>query len=521
MKTDIALRISPADAANEVVLKKMMAAIIKVKPDQITAFRVVKRSIDARRNPVIIQLTIEAWVDEKMPEFPEIHFDYPDVSAAPTVIVVGAGPGGFFAAMRLIERGIRPVVLERGKAVSERKKDVALLNRNHPVDSESNYAFGEGGAGTFSDGKLYTRSTKRGDFNRFLEILCFHGADKDILIDAHPHIGTDKLPRIMRSIRETIIRSGGEVHFQTRVDDFILDSDRLTGVITANGDKVYGEAVILATGHSARDIYELLNRKSILIEAKPWALGVRVEHPQELVDQIQYHTPEGRGDYLPAASYSFSCQVEQRGVYSFCMCPGGIIVPAMSGPNEMVVNGMSASGRNSPFANSGMVVEVHPDDLKGYEQYGALSGLMFQREVERSCYINGGKNNIAPAQMLTDFVNGRLSADLPETSYLPGVIASPLHFILPEMVAGRLRQGFEQFGKWARGFLTDEAIVLGVESRTSSPVRIPRLSDTLSHPQITNLYPCGEGAGYAGGIASSALDGERCADRIAERLTHQ
>jgi uncharacterized protein len=518
MKKEIVLRLLPADAADESGLISRIAKEMKVVPAKVSGFYVRRRSIDARKAPVMVQLHIIAWANVPKPADIPVTFEYPKVHSAPEIIVVGAGPGGLFAALRLIELGLKPIVIERGKDVSERKKDVALLNRNNPVNPESNYAFGEGGAGTFSDGKLYTRSTKRGDFRRFLEVLHFHGASEDVLIDAHPHVGTDRLPGIIRAIRETIINAGGEVRFNTRIDDFIIEGDEITGVVSSSGDKISGKAVILATGHSARDIYELLHSKAILIEPKVWAMGVRVEHPQNLIDQIQYHTQEGRGQYLPAASYNFSCQVQDRGVYSFCMCPGGFIVPAMTSPGEMVVNGMSASGRNSPFANSGMVVEIHPEDLTGYKKFGPLAGLVFQREVENHCYVNGGKNAIAPAQRLTDFVNGRLSFDLPETSYVPGTISAPLHFILPEIISGRLREGFKNFGKWAKGYLTEDAIVLGTESRTSSPVRIPRDPATLQHPQIKGLFPCGEGAGYAGGIASSALDGERCAVMVAHAL---
>ncbi|TCO09780.1 NAD(P)/FAD-dependent oxidoreductase [Natronoflexus pectinivorans] len=518
MKKEVVLRITPQEAYDDAKVLSLIASALKVKPSKVTGYYIRKRSIDARRAPVMIQLHIMAWANAPMIKPEMASFDYPDVSRSPEVIIAGAGPGGLFAALRLIEHGLKPIILERGKSVSDRKRDVALLNRNHPVNPDSNYAFGEGGAGTFSDGKLYTRSTKRGDFKRFLEILCFHGAHQDILIDAHPHIGTDKLPGVIKNIRETIINAGGEVRFETKVKDLIIDGDTVCGVVTSNDEKIFGEALILATGHSARDVYEMLHYRAIKLEAKTWAMGVRVEHPQHLIDQIQYHSPEGRGEYLPAASYNFSCQVENRGVYSFCMCPGGIIVPAMTGEQEMVVNGMSASGRNSPFANSGMVVEIHSQDLDGYKKHGDLAGLVFQKEVEKLCFVNGGKNNVAPAQGLVDFVNGKLSFDLPETSYIPGVISAPLHFILPEIISARLREGFKMFGKWAKGFLTDEAIVLGTESRTSSPVRIPRDSSTLEHIQIKKLYPCGEGAGYAGGIASSALDGERCADMVARSL---
>jgi uncharacterized FAD-dependent dehydrogenase len=516
MKKELTLRLTPREASDEKFYKPIVANMMKVKPEAVTAVRVMKRSIDARQKQVFVQLIVDAYVDEVVTDsaFPAPHFNYSNVSSAPEVIVVGAGPGGLFAALRLIELGLKPILIERGKPVSERKKDVALLNRNQGLNPESNYAFGEGGAGTFSDGKLYTRSHKRGDIRKFLEVLHFHGASDDVLIDAHPHVGTDKLPSVIKNIRQTILSAGGEVLFNTRVDDLIIVNDRAIGVKTYDGQNIKGEAVILATGHSARDIYHMLNNRAIVLEAKTWAMGVRVEHPQELIDQIQYHTPEGRGDYLPAANYSFTCQVKDRGVYSFCMCPGGFIVPAMTGPDEMVVNGMSASLRNSPFANSGMVVEIRPEDLGEYQQYGVMGGLMFQQEVERLCYVNGGQGVIAPAQALTDFVQGRLSYDLPECSYIPGTISSPLHFVLPDHISKRLQEGFKQFGRWADGFLTDDAIVLGTESRTSSPVRIPRNPLTLEHVQIKGLFPCGEGAGYAGGIASSAIDGEKCAEMV-------
>jgi uncharacterized FAD-dependent dehydrogenase len=515
MKQQIALRLMPDQASREENYKKTVARKMKISPAKITGLRVVRRSIDARQKQVMIQMHLDVWTDEPMPAVQHKSFHWANVSSAPEIIVVGAGPGGLFAALKLLELGLKPIVVERGKKVSERKKDLALLNRNEQLNEDSNYAFGEGGAGTFSDGKLYTRSKKRGDFRNFLEILHFHGASDDILIDAHPHIGTDLLPKVIKNIRETILAAGGEFLFNSRVVDFIMKGDVMTGVVIADGSRIEGKAVILATGHSARDIYHLLNEKEITLEAKTWAMGVRVEHPQELIDQIQYHSPLGRGDYLPAASYSFSHQVTGRGVYSFCMCPGGFIVPAMTGDQEMVVNGMSSSKRNSPFANSGIVVEIRPEDLKGYEQYGPLAGLYYQREVERLCYLNGGQGIIAPAQRLVDFVDGRLSFDLPECSYVPGTVSAPLHFILPEHISARLREGFKQFDKQARGFLDEEAIILGTESRTSSPVRIPRDKDSLQHIGVKGLFPCGEGAGYAGGIASSSLDGERCAESVA------
>lgn len=518
MKQEVALRLTPEQASREESYKNIAAGKMKISPGKITGIRVVRRSIDARQKQVMVQLHLEVWTGEPMPVHEPRIFQWLNVANAPEVIIVGAGPGGLFAALKLMEMGLRPIVIERGKEVSERKKDLALLNRNEELNEDSNYAFGEGGAGTFSDGKLYTRSKKRGNFRDFLEVLHFHGASDDILIDAHPHIGTDRLPRVIRNIRETIINAGGEFLFNSRVVDFLLEGDEMVGVEIADGTKIKGKAIILATGHSARDIYWLLDEKGIELEAKTWAMGVRVEHPQELIDQIQYHTPEGRGNYLPAASYSFSHQVRERGVYSFCMCPGGFIVPAMTGADEMVVNGMSPSGRNSPFANSGMVVEIRPEDIPEYDQYGAMAGLKYQQDVERLCAVNGGQGVIAPAQRLVDFVGKRLSYDLPECSYVPGVVSAPLHFILPEHISARLQEGFKFFGKRARGFLDDEAIILGTESRTSSPVRIPRDRDTFQHVRIKNLFPCGEGAGYAGGIASSALDGEQCAMAAARMI---
>ncbi|WP_027472134.1 NAD(P)/FAD-dependent oxidoreductase [Saccharicrinis fermentans] len=519
MKKDIALRLTPQEASNEKYYKDIVAKKMKVHPDKITAIRVRKRSIDARQRQVMVQLHLEAFANAPAPEKEFVTFEYQNVSDKPEVIVVGAGPGGLFAALRLVELGFKPIVLERGKDVNERKKDIALLNRNNPVDPESNYAFGEGGAGTFSDGKLYTRSTKRGDFNKVLHVLHFHGAQDDILVDSHPHIGTDRLPGVIKKMRESIITAGGEVLFNATVTDLVIEDSSVKGLVLKDGTNIKAKAVVLATGHSARDVYTMLDNRAIELEAKTWAMGVRVEHPQELIDQIQYHSPDGRGEYLPAASYNFSCQVQERGVYSFCMCPGGFIVPAMTGENEMVVNGMSPSKRNSPYANSGMVVEVRPEDIPDeFRKQGVLAGLAYQKEVERLCYINGGKNLIAPAQRLTDFVDSRLSFDLPPTSYVPGTIASPLHFVLPYGISNRLQEGFKQFGKWANGFLDPEAIILGTESRTSSPLRIPRDPLSLQHVHIGGLFPCGEGAGYAGGIASSAIDGEKCADAVARML---
>ena len=490
MKKDIALRLTPKEASGEIYYKDIVAKKMKVDPVEIAAIKVRKRSIDARQRQVMVQLHLEVYVNAPAPEKEFVTFEYQDVANKPEVVVVGAGPGGLFAALRLIELGYKPIVLERGKDVNERKKDLALLNRNNPVNPESNYAFGEGGAGTFSDGKLYTRSTKRGDFNKILNVLHFHGAQDEILIDSHPHIGTDRLPGVIKKMRESIIDAGGEVLFNSTVTDLLIEDLAAKGVVLKDGTTIKAEAVILATGHSARDVYAMLKDRAVELEAKTWAMGVRVEHPQELIDQIQYHSPEGRGEYLPAASYNFSCQVRERGVYSFCMCPGGFIVPAMTGENEMVVNGMSPSRRNSPYANSGMVVEIRPEDIPDeYKQYGVLAGLEYQKEVERLCYINGGKNLIAPAQRLTDFVEGRLSFDLPPTSYVPGTIASPLHFVLPEQIGGRLQDGFKQFGKWAKGFVDEEAIILGTESRTSSPVRIPRDHATFATCANQGSFP--------------------------------
>ncbi|MGM0376426.1 MAG: NAD(P)/FAD-dependent oxidoreductase [Bacteroidota bacterium] len=518
MKQQIGLRLTPEQASREDDIRKMAARKMKISASGIEGLRVTHRSIDARQKQVMIQLHLDVWTGETPPEPEPVQFHWPDVKNKEEVIVVGAGPAGLFSALKLMELGLKPVLIERGKEVGERKKDIALLNRNEQLDDDSNYAFGEGGAGTFSDGKLYTRSKKKGNFRDLLELFYYHGASEDVLIDSHPHIGTDVLPRVVRNIRKTITEAGGEFRFNSRVVDLIINGDWVEGVVLQDGEKINSRAVLLATGHSARDVYHLLHEKQIKLEAKTWAMGVRVEHPQELIDQIQYHSQEGRGDYLPPATYNFSCQSGERGVYSFCMCPGGFIVPAMTGPDEMVVNGMSPSARNSPFANSGIVVEIRPEDLSGYQQYGALGGLQYQQDVERLCYINGGDGVVAPAQRLVDFVEGRLSYDLPESSYLPGTVSSPLHFILPDAISSRLKDGFRQFGKKARGFLNEEAIILATESRTSSPVRIPRDRDTFQHEGVKGLFPCGEGAGYAGGIASSALDGQLGATKIAEWL---
>ncbi len=512
MQKIINISVSPKRASDEKYFKVDAAKFLNIEVEEITGIDVLKKSIDARGKFVRINLQLEVcWGEIYKKE--EFQLSLKDVSNKQEVIIAGAGPAGLFAALKLIEKGLKPVIFERGKDVSARKRDIQALNTNKGVNPDSNYCFGEGGAGTFSDGKLYTRSKKRGDIKRILDILKYHGASKDILSDAHPHIGTNKLPGIIVKIRKTIEEAGGEIRFNTRVEDLIIEGDSVKGIITQHGDKVFGKAVILATGHSAKDIFELLHRKKILIEAKSFAMGVRVEHPQGLIDSIQY-TCKIRSDYLPAASYNLVSQVKGRGVWSFCMCPGGFIVPAVTGQNEIVLNGMSPSGRNSKFANSGMVVEIKVEDFPEYEKYGALAGLKYQENLEQTAFLNGGNGLIAPAQRLHDFVNGKLSPVLPETSYYPGILSSPLHFWMPEHISKPLREGFKTFGKRMRGYLTNEAVVLGVESRTSSPVRIPRDKETLQHPQIKNLYPCGEGAGYSGGIISSAVDGERCAEKI-------
>ena len=514
MIKEISIRVLPQQAASETALKGFLAREFALNPKDIQAVRILKRSIDARKRQGIINLTVRIYLNELPPNDMFSPIIYGDVSDKQQAIVVGAGPAGLFAALRLIELGMRPIVLERGKDVHQRRKDIARISREHKVDSESNYCFGEGGAGAFSDGKLYTRSKKRGSVDRILSILCQHGASLDILADAHPHIGTDKLPRVIENIRHTILESGGEVKFGTRIDELIFDRQEVIGAKSHTGN-VFPGPVILATGHSARDVYYYLHRNNIELEAKGFAVGVRLEHPQELIDRIQYHNSEGRGKYLPAAEYSFVTQINGRGVYSFCMCPGGFIVPAASGPNQLVVNGMSPSNRGSRWANSGMVVEIRPEDIPGYEVHDVLAGIKFQEGIEYQCFINGNCRQTAPAQRMTDFINGKISPDLPATSYTPGVISSPLHFWMPSLITERLRQGFRHFGKISHGFLTREALMIGVETRTSSPVRIPRDSEQLHHIRFDGLYPCGEGAGYAGGIVSAAIDGERCAEALA------
>ena len=541
MSTSLQLRVLPQVAYDAANLRADVAQRLGVDPQQIHAIRTVKRSIDARQRQVMVNLTLEVFIDEDPTtlSFERIH--YGDVSAAPQAVVVGAGPGGLFAALRLVELGVRPIVLERGRDVNGRKKDIAAISRDHIVDSESNYSFGEGGAGAFSDGKLYTRSKKRGNVQRILGVFCQHGASTDILADAHPHIGTDRLPGIIERMREQIKSSGGEVHFQTRVDEllFSAEGDRVVGVRTAAGQEFLGP-VILATGHSARDVYRYLHRAGVDIEQKSLAMGVRLEHPSLLIDQIQYHNRMGRGKYLPAAEYSFVQQVKDRGVYSFCMCPGGFVVPAATGPEQLVVNGMSPANRGSKWSNSGMVVETRPEDIDGElmpflleamndetfaaqhtdfdDKHNPLRMMYVQEALERATWIQGGRTQVAPAQRMADFVNNRLSADLPKSSYSAGLLASPLHFWMPKFITSRLQEGFKAFGRRSRGFLTDEAVLIATESRTSAPVRILRTPDTLQHIRLAGLFPCGEGAGYAGGIVSAAIDGERCAEALASVL---
>ncbi|MCD7929981.1 MAG: FAD-binding protein [Tannerellaceae bacterium] len=518
MIKEIQLRVLPEQAANEQALKQVVSRETGEGTDSIKAVRILKRSIDARQRTIFVNLKVRAFINE-LPheaEFPVV--EYKDVSAGKPVVVVGAGPGGLFAALRLIELGLRPVVVERGKNVHDRRKDIAQISRQQVVDPESNYSFGEGGGGAFSDGKLYTRSKKRGSVDKILQVLCQHGASTAILADAHPHIGTDKLPGVIENMRQQILKCGGEVYFETRMDSLIFHNGEVTGIETNTGKEFRGP-VILATGHSARDVYYYLHSRQIPIEAKGIAVGVRLEHPQELIDQIQYHRKEGLGDYLPAAEYSFVARSGGRGVYSFCMCPGGFVVPAASGPKQVVVNGMSPSNRGSRWANSGMVVEIHPEDFPEYACHKELALLKFQEQLEEMCWLTGGMKQVAPAQRMNDFIRKKNSSDLPVSSYTPGLLASPLHFWMPEFITSRLRDGFRQFGNRSRGFLTNEATMIGVETRTSSPVRIVRDRETLQHITVKGLYPCGEGAGYAGGIVSAAMDGERCAEAVAAAIT--
>lgn len=516
MKKDLRLVLLPEIAYDAVRLHEYVRAELQLKPSDKLEVRPLKRSIDARSRQVKINLEVQVFVNE-LPEETNWKREYPDVSKSQSVIVVGAGPAGMFAALRLIELGFKPILIERGKDVKARRRDLAAINKDHIVNPESNYCFGEGGAGTYSDGKLYTRSKKRGDVRRVLEILVAHGSTTEILVDTHPHIGTNKLPLVVENLRKSILDAGGEVHFDTRVDDFILKNGEMKGVICSTGKSFEGIGVILATGHSARDIFELLHRRNIHIEAKPFALGVRIEHSQSLIDSIQYHC-EDRGPYLPASSYALVEQVPyhniERGVFSFCMCPGGFIVPAATAPGEIVVNGMSPSRRDSEFSNSGIVVAVELDELKEYRDKGAFACLDFQRKVEQQAWLAGGKTQTAPAQRMMDFTKKKTSSSLLRTSYQPGLLSVEMGEVLPPMIAERLRTAFIGFGKKMKGYLTNEAQIVGVESRTSSPVHIPRSRETLEHVQVKRLFPCGEGAGYAGGIVSAAMDGERCAEQV-------
>ncbi|MGV8096816.1 MAG: NAD(P)/FAD-dependent oxidoreductase [Mangrovibacterium sp.] len=519
MKKELNISLSPKQASDEMYYRPVVAGLLGITPGEITAIVVRRRSVDARQRQIRINMGVVVYVGEE-PAAEYKEYSYGQVDHKPEVGIIGAGPAGLFAALRLIELGYRPVIFERGRNVHDRKRDIARIYREHLVDPDSNYGFGEGGAGTFSDGKLYTRSKKRGSVQKILEVFIQFGADPQILIDAHPHIGTDKLPGIITRMREQIIASGGEIHFNSRVTGLLLKEDRCEGLILAGGSRFECASIILATGHSARDIYGMLFKSGVNLEAKSFAMGIRVEHPQALIDSIQYHQDE-RGPWLPAATYSFVEQVNDRGVYSFCMCPGGFIVPAATAPGELVVNGMSPSLRNSPFANAGLVVEVHPEDLREFRHKGVFAGIEFQKQTEQLCYELNGHTQFAPAQRLTDFVEGKRSADLPESSYRPGLIPALLHDKLPKRIASRLREGIIMIDRKAKGFLTREAIAVGVESRTSSPVRIPRDEETLQHIRIKGLYPCGEGAGYAGGIVSSAIDGERIAEAVVRFAGHQ
>ncbi len=512
MTNEYQIRVVPEVAVQEDRLKAYLAEEHGLDVRTIYGVRILKRSIDARQRQIFVNLKVRVYVNEQPTDDKYVRTEYPNVEGCPQVIVVGAGPGGLFAALRLIELGLRPIVLERGKNVHDRKKDLANITKTQKVDAESNYCFGEGGAGAYSDGKLYTRSKKRGNTDKILNVFCQHGASTAILADAHPHIGTDRLPKVIEAMRNTIINCGGEVHFQTRMTRLILSGDTIVGCVA---DKEYRGPVILATGHSARDVYRYLSEAKIEIEAKGIAVGVRLEHPSHLIDQIQYHSKQGRGKYLPAAEYSMVTQVDGRGVYSFCMCPGGFVIPAATDKEQIVVNGMSPANRGTAWSNSGMVVEVRPEDIEGDD---CLAMMRFQEQLEKMCWQQGNMKQTAPAQRMSDFVNGKLSYDLPKSSYAPGLISSPLHFWLPKMISHRLQEGFKVFGRNAHGFLTNEAVMIAVETRTSSPVRIVRDRETLQHIRIQGLFPCGEGAGYAGGIVSAGVDGERCAEAVAAYL---
>ncbi|MCL2597916.1 MAG: NAD(P)/FAD-dependent oxidoreductase [Paludibacter sp.] len=518
MPKQLQLNIPPESAYNEEVITNFVASCLKINRSEISGIRINKRSVDARKREIKINVLLTVFFGNQKPT-PLItnKFIYQNVENKPPVIIVGAGPAGIFAALRLIELGLKPVIIEQGKNIFERKRDIAKINRNESINSLSNYCFGQGGAGAFSDGKLYTRSTKKGNISRILEILYLNGAPENVLYDAHPHIGSEKLPDIIEKLINTILIYGGQVYYNTKMTDIITKNKKVVGCITANDLEFQAKAMILATGHAARDVYELLHTKNLKMEAAGFAMGVRVEHLQSQINTIQYHSLL-KNKYLPVAAYSLTTQIDERGVYSFCMCPGGQIVPAVSAEDEIVVNGMSSSTRNSPFANSGMVVEIQPEDVpQKFHQFGELACLRYQQHLEKLAFINNGNNNrTAPAQRLLDFATGKLSSDLPKTSYLPGLISSPLHFWLPESISDRLRKGFLFFDRLMRGYLTNEAVVVGVESRTSSPIRILRDKETMQHVDIKGFFPCGEGSGYAGGITSSAMDGENAAVKVAE-----
>ncbi|MBL7873708.1 MAG: FAD-dependent monooxygenase [Cyclobacteriaceae bacterium] len=521
MNKTVELQLSPQEAFDESAFKHTLFSKLEVPEDGSVFINPLKRSIDARGRKVIVKVLVEIVSAGEASKGITYQKNYPNISSAKSVIIVGAGPAGLFAAIRLIELGVKPVLFERGKDVKTRRRDIAAINKQHIVNPDSNYCFGEGGAGTYSDGKLYTRSKKRGDVRRVLEILVAHGASADILFDAHPHIGTNKLPQLVAALRESIVNAGGEIHFDARIKDFILRDGTMNGVITQAGDRIEAGAVILATGHSARDIFQLLHERKILVEAKPFALGVRVEHSQNLIDQIQYHCPEKRDEFLPASSYALVHQAKvsgkERGVFSFCMCPGGFIVPAATQQGEVVVNGMSPSRRDSKYSNSGIVVSVEESDYKRFQKFGPLAGMYFQAEIEKRACDMGGGTQAAPAQRLVDFVNGKVSGSLLDTSYQPGLKSIGMKEVLPGFITDSLKQGFKNFGTKMHGYLTNEAQIVGVESRTSSPVRIPRNKETLEHVQTKRLFPCGEGAGYAGGIVSAAMDGERCAEAVVKK----
>tara|TARA_B110000046_G_scaffold52033_1_gene57962 strand:- start:6447 stop:8003 length:1557 start_codon:yes stop_codon:yes gene_type:complete len=518
MVKDIQLRVNLVEERKENILLHKASKQLKVHTSEISAIKILRKSIDARKKDIIFNYKVAVYISEQVPEKSDYIFDYKDVSNGKEIHIIGFGPAGMYAALRCIELGYKPIVLERGKNVQDRRRDIKAINQDHIVNEDSNYCFGEGGAGTYSDGKLYTRSLKRGDVRRIFENLVFHGATDQILVDAHPHIGTNKLPKIIQNIRENILKFGGEIHFETKVIDFIIKNKKLQAIQLQNGQEMAVNSVILATGHSARDVYELLDKKEVALKAKSFAMGVRVEHPQEIIDQIQYHCSGERDELLPAAAYSLVNQVNNRGVYSFCMCPGGFIVPAATASGEVVVNGMSPSRRNNKFANSGIVVELDIDkDFKKYEKFGALKGLEFQKDLEKIAFLAGGRTQTAPAQRLVDFVDGKFSAELNDCSYQPGLKSAPLHSLLPKIIGGRLRKGFAAFGQKMHGYYTNEANIIGVESRTSSPINIPR-KENLEHIEIEGLFPCGEGGGYAGGIVSAAMDGERCAEAAIESL---